>query len=107
MHKEILESERYPDATFIPDRITGTLASQGESEIDVHGVFQFHGASHELTLHLLVQNENRQIRATTDFEIPYIKWGLKNPSTFVLRVSDKVQMHIEAFGRLLRDGAVD
>jgi polyisoprenoid-binding protein YceI len=107
MHQEILESARYPEAIFVPDRITGALASRGESEIDVHGVFQFHGQSHEMTLHFLVQNEGGQIRATTDFEIPYIRWGLKNPSTFVLRVSDKVHMRVEAFVRLLRDGAAD
>jgi hypothetical protein len=47
------------------------------------------------------------LTAATDFMIPYIEWGLNNPSTFVLKVSDKVQMHIEAAAlgfRLQRDG---
>ena len=66
----------------------------------MHGVFQLHGASHEITLHFLVRNDGGDLAASTDLTIPYIEWGLKNPSTFLLRVSDKVQMHIQATGRL-------
>jgi polyisoprenoid-binding protein YceI len=99
MHKEILETARYPEIAFFPDRVTGQLSPSGESRIDVHGDFQLHGASHEMTLHLLVQDHGGDVTAATDFAIPYIEWGLKNPSTFVLRVSDKVQMHIETVGR--------
>jgi hypothetical protein len=32
--------------------------------------------------------------ATAHFTVPYVKWGMKNPSTFVLRVSDKVQIDV-------------
>src|SRR5579863_2939978 len=51
MHKEILESSRYPEAVFSPDHVSGELASSGESQLDVHGSFQIHGASHEMTFH--------------------------------------------------------
>jgi hypothetical protein len=34
-----------------------------------------------------------------DFSIPYLSWGLKNPSTFILRASDTVQLNIHATGR--------
>jgi hypothetical protein len=33
--------------------------------------------------------------------IPYIAWGLKNPSTFFLHVSDEVEVDITAAGRVL------
>lgn len=100
MHKDILETARFPEITFLPDRVMGRLSPSGESHVDMHGAFQLHGASHEMTLHLLVQNQDGDVTAATDFTIPYIEWGLKNPSTFVLRVSDKVQMHIEASGSI-------
>ena len=49
MHKDILESGRYPEIVFTPDRVDGAIAPQGVSQIQVHGVFRIHGAEHEIT----------------------------------------------------------
>src|ERR1700730_14453614 len=76
MHKEILESQRYPEAVFMPDRVEGHVAPEGESQIDVHGMFRIHGADHELTLHSQVQASGGQYTASTHFIIPYVKWGM-------------------------------
>lgn len=92
MHREILESAKYLEIVFTPDRVDGALAPQGTSQIQVHGVFRIHGASHEITLPVEVRMNNGQTSATTSFTIPYVKWGMKNPSTFLLRVSDKVEI---------------
>jgi len=100
MHKEILESARYPEAVFIPDHVSGELAPRGESQLDLHGNFRIHGASHELTLHFRAEVANIDVTASTGFVIPYVQWGMKNPSNFLLRVSDKVEMNIQAAGRL-------
>lgn len=96
MHKEILESQKYPEAVFIPDRVRGHIEPQGTSEIDVHGIFRIRGADHELTLHFQVQASGSQYIATSSFTIPYVKWGMKNPSNFLLRVDDKVEMDVRA-----------
>jgi polyisoprenoid-binding protein YceI len=100
MHKEILESARYPEAIFTPDHVTGALATQGESQLDVHGMFQIHGASHEMTFHFRAQIKDGELSASTGFVIPYVKWGMKNPSNFLLKVSDKVEMKVQVTGRL-------
>jgi hypothetical protein len=42
--------------------------------------------------------------ARTHITIPYIAWGLKNPSTFLLHVSDQVEVDIAAVGRLTEPG---
>lgn len=105
MHKDILESGRYPDAIFIPDHVTGQVSPAGESRISVHGALQIHGATHEMTLDFHVRNNGGELSAATDFIIPYVQWGLKNPSTFLLKVSDKVQMHIEASGYMQQSTA--
>jgi polyisoprenoid-binding protein YceI len=99
MHKEILESARYPEAVFNADRVGGELAPRGASELDVHGVFQIHGASHEMTLHFRADVNDNEVASSTAFTIPYVQWGIKNPSNFLLRVSDKVEMNIQAVGR--------
>jgi polyisoprenoid-binding protein YceI len=100
MHKEILESARYPEAAFTPDRVSGELEHRGTSELDVHGAFQIHGASHEMTLHFRADVNGSEVASSTIFTIPYVQWGIKNPSNFLLRVSDKVEMNIQAVGRL-------
>jgi polyisoprenoid-binding protein YceI len=105
MHKDILESARYPEAIFIPDHVTGQVSKVGESRISVHGVFQLHGANHKMRLDFLVRNNGGELSVATDFTIPYVQWGLKNPSTFLLKVSDKAQMHIDASGYMQQSTA--
>jgi len=100
MHKEILESARYPEAVFTPDRVSGELAPRGESQVDIHGAFQIHGASHEMTLHFRAEVKDGEVATSTGFVIPYVAWGMKNPSNFLLKVKDKVEMDIQAAGRL-------
>jgi polyisoprenoid-binding protein YceI len=100
MHKEILESVRYPDAIFTADNISGELAPRGASELDLHGAFQIHGVSHEMTLHFRNDVNASEVASSTGFTIPYVQWGIRNPSNFLLRVSDKVEMSIQAVGRL-------
>jgi polyisoprenoid-binding protein YceI len=100
MHKEILESARYPEAVFTADRVSGDLAPRGESQLDVHGSFQIHGASHEVTFHFRAEVKNGEVAASTGLVIPYVQWGMKNPSNFLLRVSDKVELNVQATGRV-------
>jgi polyisoprenoid-binding protein YceI len=92
MHKDILESAKYPEIVFTPDRVDGAVAPQGASEIQVHGVFHIHGAAHEITLPVEMRMNNGQASAKTNFTIPYVKWGMKNPSSLLLRVGDKVEI---------------
>jgi polyisoprenoid-binding protein YceI len=96
MHKDILESQKYPEAVFIPDKLDGRLAAQGPSEVDVHGTFRIHGADHDITLHFKVVADGDKFAASTQFAIPYVQWGMKNPSNFLLKVGDKVEMDIKA-----------
>ena len=96
MHKEILESAKYPEAVFTPDRVEGHIAPEGTSEIDVHGTFRIHGADHDLMLHVRMQSSGNQYVATAQFTIPYVQWGMKNPSNFLLKVNDKVEVEVRA-----------
>ena len=102
MHKDVLESSRYPDAVFAPDRFDGHFAPDGSADLQVHGVFKIHGTEHEVTFPMRVEMQGEQATATTHFVVPYVKWGMKNPSNFLLRVSDKVQIDIRATGHTHR-----
>jgi polyisoprenoid-binding protein YceI len=95
MHASILESARYPEIVFRPDRVDGKVAAEGKSQVQLHGIFAIHGAEHEIILPATVEAEAGQYNVNTTFEVPYVKWGMKNPSTLMLRVSDKVEITIQ------------
>ncbi len=95
MHKEILESQKFPEIIFTLQRFKGTLMPSGKSHLDVEGLFTIHGEAHAMTLAIDADFGNGTT-ADTSFDVPYVKWGMKNPSTFILRVNDKVQISIHA-----------
>ncbi|MGA2040865.1 MAG: YceI family protein [Bryobacteraceae bacterium] len=96
MHKEILESQRFPDIVFRPGRVEGKPAPQGISEIQVHGLFTIHGVEHELTAPVEIHVSGSQYDITAHFTVPYQRWGMKNPSTFLLHVEDHVDITLHA-----------
>ena len=98
MHKEVLESARFPEISFRPDRADGALAGSGDSTLQVHGMFSIHGAEHELTIPVTVHFENNAWTARAAFQIPYEKWGMKNPSVLFLRVAGFVDVQLIAAG---------
>jgi polyisoprenoid-binding protein YceI len=100
MHRDVLHSERYPEITFTPTRIGGALLPQGESKVQVEGVLRLQGNDHAITLPCQVQVMGNELRATSQFVVPYVAWGLKNPSSFLLHVADKVELSIVATGKL-------
>jgi len=100
MHKSILESSKYTTVTFVPDRVEGTVAPQGTSKVQVHGTMKLHGVDHELTMPVEVQMNGAQVTATSHFAIPYVKWGLKNPSMLFLKVNENVEIDIRGNARV-------
>lgn len=105
MHKEVLESQRYPEVIFSPKHVIGKVADQGTSNIQVQGVFRIHRADHDLTLSLPIEKSGDEVKASTSFLVPYQDWGMKNPSTFILKVENKVSISISSVGRITLAGA--
>ena len=100
MHKEILESPKYSDIVFTPQHVKGTVAAEGTSSIEVEGLLTMHGKSKPVTMPLQVQLQGGAGSADGSFSVKYREWDMKNPSTFILRVNDKVDIHVHAEGRL-------
>jgi polyisoprenoid-binding protein YceI len=104
MHKDVLETERYPEISFHPDRVEGAVASEGKSSVKVHGMFRIHGVDREITVPAQLEMSSDSWTATVHFTVPYAKWGMKNPSTFFLRVSDSVEIDMVAAGNVIQRG---
>jgi polyisoprenoid-binding protein YceI len=50
MHKEILETSRFAEVIFRPDRVEGKVPADGQADVQIHGIFVLHGSEHELTI---------------------------------------------------------
>lgn len=100
MHQQILEDQQYPEITFTPQRISGALAPEGTSEIQLQGLMTLHGQQHPISLTASVTVNHGGVSAEVHFIVPYLQWGLKNPSTFLLRVSHSVEVEVHAAGHI-------
>jgi len=98
MQKNVLESARYPEIAFRPGRLEGNVAPSGTSLVQVSGLFGIHGAEHEITVPVEVDLEADHWTASAHFPVPYVKWGMKNPSILFLRVGDTVTIDFQGTG---------
>lgn len=98
MHSKVLDVEHYADITFQPQAYTGTIAPSGDSSIQVSGVFTLHGSSHDITVPMQVHIEGGKLSAKGSFVVPYVKWGLKDPSVFILKVAKEVHIDLNLAG---------
>jgi polyisoprenoid-binding protein YceI len=100
MHKSVLESARFPQALFAPDHMDGKVELAGTSNVKLHGTFTIHGASHELTVPVRVTANGEKLDANIKFEVPFVAWGMKDPSTLFLKVNKAVEVELQSQGRL-------
>ncbi len=107
MKKEILETQRFPEARFVPAGSDAPIALNGASEVHISGILDLHGTKHDVTIPLKIEFSGSDVKATGSFTIPYVQWGMKNPSTFVLRVDQTVRVDVRATGRLSSSTAAD
>jgi polyisoprenoid-binding protein YceI len=98
MHKVVLESAKFPDVAFRPTQVEGKLAVSGNSDVQLHGVFLLHGGVHELTVPVHAEMSGGKWQGAAKFQVPYIQWGLKDPSNWLLKVKPAVQVELKLAG---------
>lgn len=100
MHKEILETAKYPEVIFRPTQVEGKVAQSGASDVKLHGIFSIHGADHDVVAQVHAEFAGDRWKAAGKFEVPYVKWGIKDPSNFLLRVKPVVDVELEMSGEV-------
>jgi len=100
MHKEILETAKYPEVVFRPTQVEGKVRQSGASDVKLGGVFSIHGADHDLTALVHAELTGDRWRGISKFEVPYVKWGIKDPSNFFLKVKPVVNVELEMSGEI-------
>ncbi len=100
MRDVVLESERFPDIRFRPARVAGTLGADGSFRATVEGTFTLHGMDHFMTTVIEGHLDGERVTVTCRFSVPYVEWGLKDPSVLFLRVGKEVNIEVTAAGEL-------
>jgi polyisoprenoid-binding protein YceI len=100
MNKEILQVEQHATVSFEPKSYTGVIAPSGDSTIQVTGIFTLLGAPHEITIPMLIHLEGSTATAKAHFVLPYIQWGLKDPSFLFWKAEKDVAIDLFLTGRL-------
>jgi polyisoprenoid-binding protein YceI len=98
MHKEILETAKFPDAVFRPVQVEGKVARAGNSDVKLRGVISLHGAEHEIIVPVHAELESDRWEGTARFDVPYVQWGIKDPSNWLLKVKPVVNVELQMTG---------
>ena len=100
MNTDVLDVAHFAEVSFAPKSYQGTIAPTGDSTIQVTGVFTLHGTPHDLTVPMQIHIDGATLTAKTHFTVPYVQWGLKDPSIFILKVAKVVDIDLALAGRL-------
>lgn len=98
MHDKILESGRYPAVILHPTRLLGTYPPLPGSELQVDGTLSLRDVEHPVTVPLRLAHANGVVTVDASMAIPYVAWGLPDPSVFIFRASKVVELDIHAVG---------
>jgi polyisoprenoid-binding protein YceI len=100
MNKDILKVDQYTTVSFAPKTYTGKIAPSGDSTIQVSGVFTLLGNPHDLTIPMQIHLDGSKAIARTKFVIPYVQWGLKNPSFMFWKAENDVAIDLNLVGQV-------
>ncbi len=101
MKDRILEARSYPEIVFTPRKVSGTPLARGVFVMTVSGTMTVHGAAHELTMEVSIDRRGDDFSAAARLNIPYVAWGMKNPSVLFLTVSDAVLVDVSSTGHVI------
>lgn len=102
MNKEILKVDQYTTVSFEPKTYAGSIAPSGDSSIQVTGTFTLLGTPHEITVPILVHLDGANAAAKAHFVVPYVQWGLKNPSFLIWKADNDVAIDLNLIGAISR-----
>ncbi len=102
MRKDVLETEKFPEVRLKVTRMEGVLVPEGTSNVRVLGQMTIHGTSHDVTIPVQVTVSGADVSGKGTFAVPYVDWGMKNPSNFLFKVNKVVDVEVMAVAHVKR-----
>jgi polyisoprenoid-binding protein YceI len=100
MHGEILESQRFPTIVLRPEHLDVSRRDAHSAEVELRGALEIHGSSHPVTLPARLTADGDHLTIESTFVVPFVSWGMEDPSNFLLRVDPQVTVQLHAEGTL-------
>ncbi|HEV2133438.1 MAG TPA: YceI family protein [Terracidiphilus sp.] len=102
MDKDVLKVKQFTTVSFEPKSYAGVIAGSGDSTIQVSGIFTLLGTPHEITVPVQMHLDGGSATAKAHFVVPYVQWGLKNPSFLIWKADNDVAIDLDLVGTLSR-----
>ncbi len=100
MNKDILKVDQYTTVSFAPKTFQGTVPASGDTIIQVSGVFTLLGTPHDITIPMQIHIDGSKAIAKAHFLVPYVQWGLKNPSFLFWKAENDVAIDLNLVGQI-------
>jgi polyisoprenoid-binding protein YceI len=102
MKKEVLETDKYPEVRLKVAKLEGPVTTTGSSNVQMLGQLMIHGTSHEVSIPLQITLAGAEFTCNGKFAIPFVAWGMKDPSNFLFKVDKTVGIELAANGHIGR-----
>src|ERR1700677_1326261 len=100
MKSSVLEVNRFPEISFTPRQVLRHGDLQKAFPVTVLGLMSLHGTQHALTIDATVEREQTNVTIHCNFPVPFVEWGLRDPSILMFKVSKQVLVDVTANARL-------
>lgn len=100
MANAILDAAHFPAIRFRAERVEGAPHPDGTVTGMLYGVLTLHGADHDVAVAIDGRLTDDVLRARARFTVPYVAWGMPNPSILLLTVAETVDVDVSTEGRV-------
>lgn len=102
MTSDQMKAQTYGSVTFAPSKFSGKLNGTGDSTGQVDGTFTLIGQPHPLSVPMNVHMEGGHFTATGEFTVPFVNWGMKDPSFLMIKVEKQVKVQLKLTGTVTK-----
>jgi polyisoprenoid-binding protein YceI len=100
MQRDVLESERFPTIVFRAGALELLSRSETSAQVRLRGTLELHGQSLPFELPAMLTAHGDRLGIASTFRVPYVDWGMRDASNFLLRVDRFVDVTVSAEGTL-------
>jgi hypothetical protein len=100
MHEEVLDSAQHPWLVLWPERIEVSRREADALVGTLLGQIELRGASHPVSMPFEGTRHGERARITLHFDVPWVAWGLPDPSNALLSVEKTLAVAVSARGTL-------